>query len=157
MKDFMLIFIGTDYGALGLSPEEMQGRMGKWFAWNQKMMDAGQVETGHALDSTKVRQVSGPARTVTDRAGSEVKELIGGYVSGLNACQFCYSIHSTLADRFGVPEAQLKALLEDIDTAPVDEKLKPLFHYVQKVTLTPSSSHPVETLFFKRHARSLKR
>jgi hypothetical protein len=33
---------------------------------------------GHALQSD-VRRVSGPDRTVTDRAGSEVKELIGGY------------------------------------------------------------------------------
>jgi hypothetical protein len=28
---------------------------------------------------TAVRRVSGPKRTVTDRAGSEIKELIGGY------------------------------------------------------------------------------
>lgn len=66
------------------------------------------------------------------------KELIGGYVSGLNACNFCYSIHSTLADRFGIPEAKLEALLKDIGTAPIDDKLKPIFHYVRKVTLTPA-------------------
>jgi len=34
---------------------------------------------GHALESTTVRHVSGPDRTVTDRAGSEIKELVGGY------------------------------------------------------------------------------
>ena len=79
MKKFMLVFLGADYSTKGLSPEEMQQRMGKWFAWSQKMTDAGLVESGHALDAAKVRQVSGPARTVTDRAGSEVKELIGGY------------------------------------------------------------------------------
>lgn len=79
MKKFMLVFLGADYTTRGLSPEEMQQRMGKWFAWNQKMQDAGQVETGHALNGAKVRQVAGPSRTVTDRAGSEVKELIGGY------------------------------------------------------------------------------
>ena len=36
MKDFMMFFIGADYADLGLSPEELQSRMGKWFAWEIK-------------------------------------------------------------------------------------------------------------------------
>ncbi len=79
MKKFMLVFLGADYNTLGLSPDEMQSRMGKWFAWNQKMQEEGVVVDGHALESGVVRQVSGSERTVTDRAGSEIKELIGGY------------------------------------------------------------------------------
>ncbi len=78
MKDFMMIFLGADYGVLGLSPEEMQTRMGKWFAWNGKMTAAGQVKGGNALHSV-VKRVSGPDRTVTDVAAAEVKELVGGY------------------------------------------------------------------------------
>ena len=66
------------------------------------------------------------------------RELIGAYVSGLNSCNFCYSIHATLADRFGIAEEDLKQLLDDIDTAPIDERLKPIFHYVKKLTLTPA-------------------
>jgi len=79
MKKFMLIFLGSDYQTLGISPEEMQSRMGKWFAWTQKMQEGGVLVDGHALESTTVRQVSGADRTVTDRAGSEIKELVGGY------------------------------------------------------------------------------
>jgi len=79
MKKFMLIFIGLDYPDLGLSPEEMQGRMGKWFAWSQKMEENGVYVSGHALEYGKVRRISGADRTVTDRAGSELKELVGGY------------------------------------------------------------------------------
>lgn len=79
MKKFMLVFLGVDYATAGLSPDEMQQRMGRWFAWNQKMEDAGVVENGHALQTNIVRRVTGPDRTVTDRAGAEVKELIGGY------------------------------------------------------------------------------
>lgn len=79
MKKFMLIFIGTNYQTMGLSPEEMQGRMGNWFAWNQKMQENGTYVDGHALEADNVRHVSGPDRTLTDRAGSEIKELIGGY------------------------------------------------------------------------------
>jgi len=78
MKDFMLIFIGEDYGALGLSPEQMQERMGKWFAWHEKMATDGVVKHGEALHSEHVT-ISGPERTVTDQAAAEGKELIGGY------------------------------------------------------------------------------
>ncbi len=78
MKDFMLIFLGEDYADMGLSPEEMQTQMGKWFAWNTKMQEAGVVKDGHALHP-QIRRVSGPERTITDIAATEVKELVGGY------------------------------------------------------------------------------
>ncbi len=78
MKDFMLIFLGPDYGELGLSPEQMQERMGKWFAWNTKMTEAGVVKTGDALVPGGKR-VTGENRTVTDGPFVESKELIGGY------------------------------------------------------------------------------
>ncbi len=79
MKKFMLIFLGSDYQTLGISQEELQSRMGKWFAWTQKMQEQGVMVSGDALDADTVRHVSGPDRTVTDRAGSEIKELVGGY------------------------------------------------------------------------------
>jgi len=78
MKDFMLIFIGTDYGAMGLSPEEMQKRMGKWFEWQSKMAEQGVVKGGHALHP-EMRLIKGKERTVTDLASVEAKELVGGY------------------------------------------------------------------------------
>lgn len=78
MKEFMMIFIGADYAAMGLSPEEMQGRMGKWFAWNDKMEKAGILRGGNALQSD-VRRISGENRTVTDMASAELKEIVGGY------------------------------------------------------------------------------
>ncbi len=78
MKDFMLLFIGSDYVTQGLSPEEMQARMGKWFAWNDKMQAQGIVKHGEALQSTG-RRVTGENRTVTDGPFAESKELIGGY------------------------------------------------------------------------------
>jgi len=78
MKDFMLLFIGADYQELGLSPEQMQERMGKWFAWNQKMQAAGVVKSGEALHPGGKR-ITGENRTVTDGPFVESKELIGGY------------------------------------------------------------------------------
>ncbi|GAB5473216.1 MAG: YciI family protein [Maribacter sp.] len=78
MKDFMMIFIGADYQELGLSPEQMQQRMGKWFGWNDKMTEMGIVKAGDAL-VPEVKRVSGPDRTVTDGPFADSKELIGGY------------------------------------------------------------------------------
>ncbi len=78
MKEYMMLFIGDDYADMGLSPEQIQQRMGKWGTWYEKMAKAGVVKSGEALHApTKV--VSGKERTVTDRAGAETKELIGGY------------------------------------------------------------------------------
>jgi len=78
MKDFMLIFIGTEYADLGLSPEQEQERMGKWFVWNAKMEEQGVVKHGEALHP-EVRRITGPNRTVTDRTATELKEVVGGY------------------------------------------------------------------------------
>tara|TARA_R110002049_G_scaffold696_3_gene4201 strand:+ start:14166 stop:14699 length:534 start_codon:yes stop_codon:yes gene_type:complete len=78
MKEFMMIFIGADYQELGLSPDELQNRMGKWFAWNNKMEEAGILKGGNALIST-AKCVSGPDRTIVDGPFAESKELIGGY------------------------------------------------------------------------------
>ncbi|MGI9547772.1 MAG: YciI family protein [Flavobacteriaceae bacterium] len=78
MKDFMMIFIGADYTDLGLSPEDLQNRMTKWFSWNDKMAQAGILKGGNAL-TPQIRRVSGGSRTVTDLTSAEVKEIVGGY------------------------------------------------------------------------------
>lgn len=78
MKDFMMIFIGADYESLGLSPEQLQERMGKWFAWDEKMRNQGVQKGGNALHA-KSKRVVGKDRTVTDGPFIEGKELIGGY------------------------------------------------------------------------------
>ncbi len=78
MKDFMLIFLGTDYNELGLSPEQIQERMGRWFAWNTKMREQGIVKAGDALHPGGKR-ISGNDRTITDGPWVESKEVIGGF------------------------------------------------------------------------------
>ena len=66
------------------------------------------------------------------------RETIAALVSGLNACDFCFGAHKTMAMAFGLPEATITAMVEDVDSAPVDEKLKPLLRYVRKLTLSPA-------------------
>jgi uncharacterized peroxidase-related enzyme len=67
-----------------------------------------------------------------------VRELIAAYVSGLNACRFCYGSHRVYSEIFGVPRGLVDALLADIDSAPVEERLKPVFAYVKKLNALPA-------------------
>ena len=66
------------------------------------------------------------------------KERFAAYVSGLNACSFCYGSHVAVAENFGVSPTIIEALLEDISTAPVDNHEKPLFNYLKKLTQSAS-------------------
>ena len=65
------------------------------------------------------------------------RELIAAYVSGLNACSFCHDSHKIYAEAFGIDPGTVEALLENIDTAPVSENLKPIFKYVLKLNSLP--------------------
>ena len=81
MKEFMMIFIGgADYEELGLSPEQLQNRMSKWFAWDEKLKQQGILRGGEALHQ-KVKRISGPDRIESDGPFVESKELIGGYIT----------------------------------------------------------------------------
>ncbi len=78
MKDYMLIFLGTTYEDMDLSPEEIQSRAGQWMSWQEKMEKKGIVKEGNALHA-EVRRIAGPERTISDRTSAELKELVGGY------------------------------------------------------------------------------
>lgn len=66
------------------------------------------------------------------------RELIAGFVSGLNVCRYCHGVHEATAREFGVPADLMAHLLSDVDGAPVSEKHKPILRYVKKLTLTPA-------------------
>jgi len=66
------------------------------------------------------------------------KEVFAAFVSGLNACSFCYGSHAAVAKNFGVSQETIEALVEDIDSAPVASNEKSLFQYLKKLTLSPS-------------------
>ncbi|MGQ0841199.1 carboxymuconolactone decarboxylase family protein [Actinokineospora sp.] len=66
------------------------------------------------------------------------RELIAAYVSGVNACDYCHGVHTATAEAFGVPPGLLAAAVADLDTAPIDDKLKAVLRYVGTLTRTPS-------------------
>lgn len=66
------------------------------------------------------------------------REMLFAYASGQNQCEFCYESHKPVAAAFGIDETVFDELMNGIDSAPVDDKLKPVLKYVKKLTLTPS-------------------
>jgi uncharacterized peroxidase-related enzyme len=66
------------------------------------------------------------------------RELLAAYVSGLNACHYCFGVHTVTAENFGVEEGLLEELLENPAKAPIDARMKPILSFARKLTLTPS-------------------
>jgi uncharacterized peroxidase-related enzyme len=66
------------------------------------------------------------------------RELIATYVSALNACTFCAGAHRAYAEVFGIDGALIDALIEDFDSAPVEDRLRPVLAYVAKLNTLPS-------------------
>ena len=66
-----------------------------------------------------------------------MRKLIITYTSGLNQCDFCYNTHKAVSEQLGIDEKVFDQLKTDINSAQVDERLKPVLRYVKKLTLTP--------------------
>lgn len=65
------------------------------------------------------------------------RELILAYAAGVVGCRFVYVAHSEVAYAWGVETGLLDRLLEDLETASIDVRLKALLIYVRKLMLTP--------------------
>ena len=65
------------------------------------------------------------------------RELVFAYAAGVAGCRFVHVAHSAVARAWGVADGVLERLLEDLDSAPVDARLKPLLAFVRKLMLTP--------------------
>lgn len=80
------------------------------------------------------------------------RELIITYASALNHCNLCYHDHqvkSAALGASGINEAIIEQLQTDIDSAYVDEQLKPVLRFVKKLTLTPReiTSEDAQSIF----------
>lgn len=72
------------------------------------------------------------------------RETIAAYVSSLNRCDYCFNGHSQMAVNLGVARATIECLIDDLDTAPVEEAFKPILRFVKKLTLTPHAIAQVD-------------
>ena len=74
---------------------------------------------------------------------------MAAFVSGLNSCSFCHGSHEAVAKKFGIAPEVIVRLIDDVNSAPIAEKLKPIFHYIKKLTLTPSKVTPNDVISVK--------
>lgn len=113
---------------------------------------------GHQLDSVFKRFPHSAAplleyhdRILRDPSPLTVaeRELIAAYVSGINACIYCHGSHVLAASAFGVDEGLFEGLMIDVQTAQVNDKLKPILAYVGKLTRTPSrvTAHDAQAVY----------
>ena len=65
------------------------------------------------------------------------RELIFAFAAGTADCAFVYTAHAAVAYAWGIEEGLIDQLLDDLDAAPVEPRLKPLLAFVRKLTLTP--------------------
>jgi uncharacterized peroxidase-related enzyme len=65
------------------------------------------------------------------------RELILAFAAGTAGCTFVYVAHSEVAYAWGLQDGLVDRLLEDINSAPVDDRLKPLFKFIRKLLLAP--------------------
>ena len=77
MKDYLFLFRGGNTN--GLSPEESQKHMQKWYDWIKKLSDEGKFKAGEPLGS-EGKVVTGNKKVVTDGPFAESKEIVGGYL-----------------------------------------------------------------------------
>jgi hypothetical protein len=77
MSKYMLIFLGGSYD--GLSPQEAEKQMNKWFAWVEKLQKEGKYSSGEPLlpGGKVLSQKNG--KIVVDGPFAESKEAVAGY------------------------------------------------------------------------------
>lgn len=71
-------------------------------------------------------------------SGAE-RELIAAFVSSINQCGYCTSVHVAAAENLGVPQGLVKKLVDDPALAAASEAMRPVLHYARKLTERPSS------------------
>lgn len=67
------------------------------------------------------------------------REIILAFAAGVSDCGFVLIGHSEVAYAWGVERGLLEDLLADIDSAAVEDKFKPLLHFVKKLAQTPNA------------------
>jgi uncharacterized peroxidase-related enzyme len=62
------------------------------------------------------------------------RELMAAFVSKVNACEFCIKAHAAVSSRAYQDEAKVAAVLTDLETAVIDERLRATLRMLAKLT-----------------------
>jgi uncharacterized peroxidase-related enzyme len=100
---------------------------------------------------TKYPEIYGPWSTMSQAMmngpsplSQGERELILAYAAGVAGCKYVYAAHSEVAYVWGIENGVLDRLLENLDTAPIEARLKPLLAFVRKLALTPGEMTQVD-------------
>lgn len=66
------------------------------------------------------------------------RELIATYVSMLNGCEYCVISHRFTVEKLGIEPHVIDRLTDDLDDAPISEKIRSLLKFCKKLTLNPA-------------------
>ncbi|MCG8440786.1 MAG: carboxymuconolactone decarboxylase family protein [Caulobacterales bacterium] len=81
--------------------------------------------------------ISAIMRSESELSNGE-KELIGAYSSALRGCTHCYTAHYPVAIAYGIDQKVFENILQDPNTAPVDEKFRPILVFIHKFVNDPN-------------------
>jgi uncharacterized peroxidase-related enzyme len=62
------------------------------------------------------------------------RELMAALVSRMNECEFCTKAHAAVASRAYHDEAKVSAVLSDLETADIEERLRATLRMLRKLT-----------------------
>ena len=79
MKEYLLLFRGSEAHMGKMSPEELQANMQKWVAWMQQLNEQGKFAGAQPLINTG-KVITGTKKVITDGPFMEGKEMVGGYL-----------------------------------------------------------------------------
>jgi uncharacterized peroxidase-related enzyme len=66
------------------------------------------------------------------------REMIAAFVVGTAKCQYAWVAHRAAAVAWGMDGEAIDKAVEDIESAPIEDRFKPLLAYARKLTLTPT-------------------
>lgn len=70
-------------------------------------------------------------------------ELFAAFVSFNNQCQYCYGAHTAVTVN-GIDEAVVTAVINDYQTAPVNEKIRATLGFLKTLTRDPAQLTPAD-------------
>lgn len=97
-----------------------------------------QAFAGPALSAWTDRAMRGPS----DWSVSE-RELMAAMVASWNTCPFCVGAHRAIAVR-GMDTATVDAVLVDLETAPITERLRAALRFLHRMTVAPDDLSPAD-------------
>jgi len=67
------------------------------------------------------------------------RDLLAGFVSTLNGCGYCTSVHVAAAENLGVPASLIAKFVADPDLRDASVRMRPVLAYARKLTESPAS------------------